>query len=169
MTDFFAVTALLAVPPQGKSISDSLRDAGFCVANARRHEVIAFGSAAAFVSLAAFVFLLGPGWFPATADSVFVFRTADAGAAAGGEWKPVRVVVRNTTRRAVTLVGGTSTCTCIATDGLPAVIRPGGERAILVRLKFAGGRGFFARRFLFYTDDRQVPYVVGRLRGYVRA
>ena len=61
-----------------------------------------------------------------TAEPSFI----DFGAIESGQTFDTSIAVRNWTDRPIRLVGGTSDCSCIATDGLPATIEPGEVQSI---------------------------------------
>ena len=68
------------------------------------------------------------------------------------------IEVKNWSRRPVRLIGGTSDCSCVTTDGLPCHISPGETVALAVQLKMpAGGRGAFVRKAeIWWTNsDKQ--------------
>lgn len=93
--------------------------------------------------------------------------TADAGTAAGGEVRVVRVTVVNHSDGDVRLLGGSVSCNCMATEGLPVTVPPFGRVEVGVKVKFGGSPGRFAHGFELYTDSQDKPRVPGRLVGTV--
>ena len=77
----------------------------------------------------------------------------DVGSQAGGQ-TVVRVVsVRNHLSRPVRVVGGTSDCSCVATDDLPVTIPAGEAASIRVALRLPPDKpGQFARRVWLWSD-----------------
>lgn len=92
----------------------------------------------------------------------------DVGRGNQGDQRVVQAWMVNHTDRPVRIVGGTSTCSCVATDGLPATVPPHGRAAIAVKVKLKGTTGLFLQKYYFIVDDNQkqqslVASVVGRI------
>jgi len=83
------------------------------------------------------------------------------------EHRRFSVQLTNHGERPVRLLGGTTTCSCIATEDLPITVPPGESRSLAVQVKFSGGAGRFQHSFLLYTDDAKQPVVTARFAGRV--
>ncbi len=92
---------------------------------------------------------------------------SEVGEGLQGEQRPFTIHLRNHTDRPLRVVGGTTDCSCLATDDLPITVPPGEARPIDVRMKFSGGIGRFQHRFVLYTDDEKQRVVVARFSGRV--
>lgn len=77
----------------------------------------------------------------------------DMGSGERGQKCRFTVRLHNHTDRTITIVGGTTTCACIATDDLPVSIPPGGSVPLTVRTGFKGTPGMFQQEFQFYYAD----------------
>jgi hypothetical protein len=84
-----------------------------------------------------------------------------------GQEEKIRIRLTNRTDRPIRVVGGTTTCSCIATQDLPIVLARGETRGIDVFVKFTGSPGRFLRRFVLFTDDETQPVTVARFSGRV--
>lgn len=73
----------------------------------------------------------------------------------------------NQTDRPIRVVGGTTTCACIATSDLPVTVPAAESRPIVVQMRFTGSPGGFQHRFILYTDDDKQRVVVARFAGRV--
>ena len=94
----------------------------------------------------------------------------DAGPVAAGETGAGAVVLRNTATISVTVVGGSTDCTCTLLENLPLTLPPGGEGRVVVRIQAPAGRGEFSHHGVLWTDAadgrRTIPVaVVGRSIG----
>jgi len=74
------------------------------------------------------------------------------GEGAAGESRTFQVQLRNNSNKPIRVVGGTTSCPCIATQDLPITIPVGGIESIHVTIKFSGSSGKFAHRFVLYSD-----------------
>ena len=92
---------------------------------------------------------------------------SQAGEGVAGERRTFTVQVTNHGDRPVRVVGGTTTCACIATGDLPITVPPGESRPIEVQMTFRGGTGRFQHNFSLYTDDEKQPVVTARFAGRV--
>jgi len=79
-----------------------------------------------------------------------------------GGSRDFRINVRNHGTRTVRIIGGSSDCSCIATEDLPIELPPRSARALTIRLKSRGTAGSFRRSFILRTDDVDQPEVVAR-------
>jgi hypothetical protein len=84
-----------------------------------------------------------------------------------GAERTFRVQLANRTDRAIRLVGGTASCSCIATNDLPLTLAARKTASIEVVLKFGGSPGRFQRSYVLFTDDDKQPVVVARFSGRV--
>jgi hypothetical protein len=84
-----------------------------------------------------------------------------------GEQRAFNLQLKNNTARPIRVVGGTTSCSCMATSDLPITVPPGEARPIEVRMTFGGGTGRFQHRFILYTDDEKQWVVVARFTGRV--
>ncbi len=83
------------------------------------------------------------------------------------EQRQFAVQLTNHGGRPVRILGGTTTCSCIATEDLPITVPAGESRSIAVSVRFSGGAGRFQHSFIFYTDDEKQPVVTARFAGRV--
>jgi len=93
--------------------------------------------------------------------------TLDAGESPTGEWRQLRLEIRNRSDRPVKIVGGTSTCACISTDDLPVMLEPASSQIINIRVQFTGSAGLFIQRLSLYSDHPDQPTLFARFRGRV--
>jgi hypothetical protein len=93
--------------------------------------------------------------------SVTPYRV-DVGVQAGGETIPVRVRLNNWSDHEHRVVGGTSDCSCIATEDLPLTLAPGESREVVVYMQLPEVTGSFGKRAWFWadTDQRKIPFVI---------
>ncbi len=92
---------------------------------------------------------------------------ADAGSVPQGEMRVVAVMVENLTGDPVRLIGGTTSCACVATADLPVTLPPDGRTEVRVGVRFTGEPGAFLHTFEWYTDAPTQPRVGGRIAGRV--
>lgn len=93
----------------------------------------------------------------------------DAGSAMLGEKRQVTLRIHNYSDRIVDIVGGTSTCSCVAIESLPVNIRIGAYKDIKVIVGYKGTPGQFIRQFVVYTDHPSARVVYVSFRGEVLA
>jgi hypothetical protein len=131
--------------------------------------------AAVLLALGSGVFLLG---FPGPTEALAWLRgeaitvepaVCDVGTGRAGERQTFRVHLTNRTDRPVRLVGGTTSCRCMATNDLPQSLAPGETGTIEVAIQFVGSPGRFRQHFVLFTDDERQPKVVARFSGQVIA
>jgi hypothetical protein len=91
----------------------------------------------------------------------------EVGEGTAGEQREFTIRLTNYTARPVRVLGGTTTCSCIATQDLPVEIAPNQSQELKVRIRFVGSPGRFQHRFALYTDSPETPWVVARFRGRV--
>lgn len=91
----------------------------------------------------------------------------DVGTGAPGELLSATVELANRTDQPVRIVGGTSDCSCIATDDLPMTVSPRQSQSITVKIRLPSTFGLFSRRAMLLTDDPQSGRVSFRLTGRI--
>lgn len=92
----------------------------------------------------------------------------DMGSGERGQKCRFTVRLHNHTDRTITIVGGTTNCSCIATDDLPVSIPPGGSVPVTVSTGFKGTPGLFLQEFQFYyADGEEQGRVLSRFEGRV--
>jgi hypothetical protein len=91
----------------------------------------------------------------------------DLGRGERGEKRTFPVTLTNNTNRVIRVVGGTSDCSCVATDGLPVDLEPGAAHAIDVRVTFRGSAGRFQNRFVLHTGDDKLKTLLIHFAGRV--
>lgn len=81
----------------------------------------------------------------------------DFGQGEAGQVLEATVEVRNWTDNPIRLIGGTSDCSCVVTDSLPATIPAGEAKVVTIRLKLPrSNAGVLTRTAELWTDcDRQ--------------
>jgi hypothetical protein len=92
---------------------------------------------------------------------------SQVGEAVVGTRRTFSVSLVNHSDRPIRVVGGTTSCACIATNDLPITVPPHDALPIEVQMTFSGGRGRFQNRFVLLTDDEQQRMVVARFAGRV--
>jgi hypothetical protein len=92
---------------------------------------------------------------------------SDAGAGERGTVRNFRVQLVNRTDRPVRVLGGTTTCSCVATDDLPFILQKGETGSITVSVRFVGAPGRFQHSFVLLTDTETQPVVVARFAGRI--
>lgn len=75
------------------------------------------------------------------------------GQGTAGEQRTFQVQLRNYSDKPIKVVGGTTSCSCIATQDLPITVLAGGTESINVKITFSGSPGRFAHRFVLYSDS----------------
>lgn len=94
----------------------------------------------------------------------------DLGTGKPGDRLEYSVAVTNHSSRAVTLIGGTSDCSCLTTGALPITIPPGGTTSFPIRLKIpTKAVGVMTRNATVFTDDANQPVIGFQLACYVVA
>ena len=93
----------------------------------------------------------------------------DVGEGAAGEKRTFSVQLSNRSAKTVRILGGTTSCSCIATNDLPITIAPGATETISVEVRFRGSPGRFLHRFYLYTDAEGQRVVVARFMGRLTA
>jgi hypothetical protein len=93
----------------------------------------------------------------------------DAGTAPKGESRIVPVTVENITDADLRLIGGTASCSCVATYDLPLTVPAGGKATANVKIKFTGESGRFKHTFVWYTDAPSQTQLSGSVTGQVAA
>lgn len=157
--DILAVSALLvAGPPPQQTLSPFLET---------------FTAAALTLALIGGTFLV---IFPDPAYALARFRgewldispsVCQLGEGHNGESRLFQLELRNNTRQPVRFIGGTTTCSCIATGDLPLTIPPGQKASIRVRARFSGSPGTFEHAFILLDDCQNQRHVIARFAGRV--
>jgi hypothetical protein len=91
----------------------------------------------------------------------------DVGEGPAGEQRTFTVQLVNHTDHTVRVVGGTTTCQCIATNDLPISIVPNHSEPMTVQIRFRGSPGRFQHRFVLYTDSEDKRRLTARFAGRV--
>jgi len=94
-------------------------------------------------------------------------ETLEIGSGKRGDFQAVALNVTNYHDKKIRIVGGTSDCSCIATDDLPIELAPNETHSINIRVKYAGTAGVFRRSFVLYADDEHLRVVPVALTGHV--
>jgi hypothetical protein len=91
----------------------------------------------------------------------------DIGEAEEGAIREIRVTVHNRSQQNLTITGASSSCSCVATGGLPLVLAAHGTADINIEVTFKGSPGQFVRQFEFFTDYKGQQDLHGQIRGTV--
>ena len=89
----------------------------------------------------------------------------DFGSGPAGDTVPCTVTVHNLSAEAVTLLGGTADCSCVATADMPVTIPPGESRDVGILLKLPAAAGTFRREAYLWTDCPSTKTLVIELTG----
>lgn len=95
-------------------------------------------------------------------------RLVEVGEGVPGEHLQATVELVNRTDRPIRVVGGTSDCSCVATENLPLTLAPGEARSVTVHVRLSGAPGMFTRQVAFLTADDRLREIRFRLTGWVR-
>ena len=95
-------------------------------------------------------------------------RLLDMGEGLAGETREGSVEVRNWSDKPVRLYGGTSDCSCVATEDLPLTIPPHEARTVHVKMRLPSADGLFNRTAFLMTDDDHARTLMFRLTGQIR-
>lgn len=93
----------------------------------------------------------------------------DMGRGAPGQSLEGSVELVNRTWESVRIIGGTSDCSCVATDDLPVILAPGESRLVSLRVALPGSPGLFTRKVFFWTDDVQARTIGFSLTGRIES
>jgi hypothetical protein len=85
-----------------------------------------------------------------------------------GDLRNFTIEITNHAGQSIHCIGGSTSCSCIATKDLPVKLRPGETRPIQVAMRFRGGTGRFQHHFVLYTDDDKQTVVVARFAGRIK-
>lgn len=91
----------------------------------------------------------------------------DLGEGASGAVRRVQVTVTNQTDGDVRIIGGSVSCDCVTTDGLPLTIPPYGKAVVEVTVTFKGTPGRFSQKYTLFTDQARRPVLKGQIIGTV--
>lgn len=92
---------------------------------------------------------------------------ADVGSNPKGSHTSVAVAIANHGSSPVRIIGGTTSCKCVATQDLPVEIPPGEQRQIRIQVNFSGDPGPFRQHFKLWVEGDSFQPVLGRLHGEV--
>ena len=93
----------------------------------------------------------------------------DFGEGVVGQKVTKQIVVTNLTDLPIRLIGGTSGCSCTATEGLPVDVPANGHVTLDIHLTFKGTVGEFSHPFEYLTNTNRQPKLPGKLIGRVVA
>lgn len=91
----------------------------------------------------------------------------DVGRGVPGQSIEASVALVNRTKSPVRIIGGTSDCSCVATDNLPVTLQPGESRSVSLRVDLPRATGRFTRKVWFWTDDAQARTIVFPVTGTI--
>lgn len=91
----------------------------------------------------------------------------DVGSGIPGEFLAGTMELANRTDKPIRVIGGTSDCSCIATDDLPLTVAPRQTHTINVKMRLPAAPGLFSRKAMLLTDDEQTRRVSFRLTGRI--
>jgi hypothetical protein len=77
----------------------------------------------------------------------------DLGQAAAAETREAKIQVTNRLAKPLTIIGGTSDCSCVATRDLPIELEPGATATLHVRVRYPNDAGRFMRTAAFIADS----------------
>lgn len=93
----------------------------------------------------------------------------DLGSSTIGDSRTVSITLENLTEKEIRVVGGTKSCSCIASDDLPITIDACSSATIGVRFKFTGSVGRFVHRFDLLLDGDgllvKTAVITGKVTG----
>lgn len=93
---------------------------------------------------------------------------SDMGSDVAGQTRRFTVRLHNHTDHTIRIVGGTTSCACIATDDLPVSLPPVSSVLVTVSARFKGTPGLFQQQFVFiYTDGKEQGRIVARFEGRI--
>jgi len=95
--------------------------------------------------------------------------SVDLGQIAPGERREFEVTLKNLGSRSIKIIGARSSCTCIATHGLPRDVDSGQTIALKVYLVAPRGRSELVQSLTYYTDSSDSPQIAVKVRGVVSA
>ncbi len=170
--DVGIVALLWAAKPRPSLSPLGERGRGEGVSTPREVVSTALGALAFLALIAGAFFLLFDNPVEALArlrgESIGVEPTvSDVGSAVAGTHRDFAIELVNHTDHPVRIVGGTTTCGCIATRDLPVELPAHESRSITVQMTFRGSPGRFLHRFILYTDHDDQRLVTARFAGRV--
>jgi hypothetical protein len=92
---------------------------------------------------------------------------SDVGEGRAGDVHTFVVQLTNLTKKQVRILGGTTACSCVASNDFPLNLAPQSSISIRVHIRFTGSRGRFRGKYVLYTDDNKQPVVVAQFAGRV--
>jgi hypothetical protein len=93
--------------------------------------------------------------------------SVDLGHVAAGERREFEVTLQNLDSCSIKIIGARSSCTCIATHGLPRDVDSGQTIALKVYLVVPRGQSELVQSLTYYTDSSDSPQVAVKVRGVV--
>ena len=123
------------------------------------------------LSFGALYFLFGDvrvGWAHLRGDALIVSPASiDLGRIPPAERQDFKISVKNIASRPIKIVGASSTCTCIASDGLPKTIEAGQSLTLDVRVVAPRHKPEFSQVLTYYTDSPESPKLAVPVRAVV--
>ena len=92
---------------------------------------------------------------------------ADGGSGEAGQTMEATVEIVKWTSCPVTIYGGTSDCSCVATKDLPLTLRPGEKRRVTVEVRLPESPGLFNRKAFLMTDCDDARMILFGLTGRI--
>ncbi len=109
-------------------------------------------------------------WAYLRGDALVVFpASVDLGRIPPAERQDFEISVKNIASRPITIIGASSTCTCLATDGLPKTIDAGQSVTLKARVVAPRDKPEFAQVLTYYTDSPESPKLAVRVQAIVSA
>jgi hypothetical protein len=96
-------------------------------------------------------------------------RLVDVGEGQAGQTLETVVEVVNRMDHPLTILGGSSDCSCVTTKDLPVRLAPGEARQVSVQVRLPGSSGFFNRKAYFWTDCGGTHQIVFGLTGRINS
>jgi hypothetical protein len=96
-------------------------------------------------------------------------RVTYIGTGERGQTQSFTIELQNHSSQPIRIVGGTTSCACMATGDLPITLAPGEAGPLNVQVRFAGSPGRFRHKFVLYTDHEQQRTLTARFTGTVIA
>ena len=110
------------------------------------------------------------GWAYLRGDALIVSPASiDLGRIPPAERQDFEISVKNIASRPIKIVGASSTCTCLAIDGLPKTIAAGQSVTLKARVVAPRDKPEFAQVLTYYTDSPESPKLAVRVRAVVSA
>lgn len=167
--DALAVAVLVRFPP---GLSQLRTDGRFALQNTTLGRVLLLSLVLMAAGYAASFALFGS---PAAAvawlhgSRVEIAPTvADLGDCKVGEERRYEFQITNHNSRPFAIVGGTTSCVCVATEGLPITVPPAQTRLVPVRIHIVGDGNEYRQRVTFYGDGHVLQVLNAEIRARIR-